>query len=212
MAVAGASYEEILRHYYTGTSVGPAEAPPSISVGVAWGRPSVVATGAFDIVDGRGDVAVRGALGSWTFAPGGGGVVTVDPPQGHSLPLRVGIIDAPKKASPGERVPITYALSKPARVRVGSGDAHVRRAGRGTVYWKAPREPGSYEVTLAAAAAGEDEQRSVAIQVVPDAEAATETPVPPGERGGGVGAGLVRLLIGAILIGLVVTGLGSRIK
>ena len=211
LAQAGASYREILAHYYTGTVVGEAGAPPSISVGVAWGRPSVVATGAFDIVDGRGDVAVRDALGSWTFTPGGGGVVRVAPPEGHSLPLRVGIVTAPKRAEPGERVPITFALSKPARLRVGSGDAAVHRAGRGRVFWTAPRDPGAYEVTLVASSGPrESQERRVEIRVVAQDEA-TATPGPP-EEGDGVGAGLVRLLIGAVLIGLVITGLGSRIK
>jgi hypothetical protein len=199
MAERGATYRDILAHYYTGTVVGEADAPASISVGVAWGRSSVVATGAFDVVDGRGNVAVRDALGSWTFVPGGGGVVTVRPPQGHSLPLRVGIVRAPKKADPGERVPITFALSKPARLRVGAGEPAVRRAGRGTVFWKAPDDPGSYEVTLVASAGPKE------------SEEAAETPAPAGEPEG-VGAGLLRLVIGALLIGLVATGLGSRIK
>lgn len=213
MALRGATYREILAHYYTGTVVGPADAPPSISVGVAWARPSVVATGAFDVVDGRGNVVVRDALGSWTFAPGGDGVVTVQPPQGHSLPLRVGIVRAPKKAEPGERVPITFALSKAARLSVGSRDPAVRRAGRGTVFWKAPAEPGSYEVTLTASTGpNESEERRVAIEVVPEeSEDASATPIPREERGG-AGAGLLRLAIGALLIGLVATGLGSRIR
>lgn len=211
LALAGATYRAILGRYYTGTVVDPIEGPRSISVGVAWGRPSVVATGAFDVVDGRGHVVVRDALGSWTFSPGGGGVVTVDPPQGHSLPLRVGIVKAPKRASPGERVAITFALSKPARLQVDSGEASVRRAGKGIVFWKAPREPGSYEVTLVASAGPrESEERRVAIQVVPDDEPAAQTPAPDDRDG--VRSGLVRLLVGALLIGLVVTGLGSRIK
>lgn len=211
LAQRGASYREILAHYYTGTVVGPSDSPPSIAVGVDWGRSSVVATGAFDVIDGRGNVAVRDALGSWTFAPGGGGVVTVDPPEGHSLPLRVGIVKAPKRAEPGERVPITFALSKPARLRIGSGDASVHRAGRGRVFWKAPEDPGSYEVTLVASAGPkESAERHVSIQVVRDEEA-TQTQAPPEARDG-VGAGLLRLVIGALLIGLVVIGLGSRIK
>ena len=211
LAQRGATYEEILAHYYTGTVVGPAAAPASISVGVDWGRSSVVATGAFDVVDGRGDVAVRDALGSWTFTPGGDGVVEVEPPRGHALPLRVGIVRAPKRAAPGERVPITFALSKPARLRVEGGTAGVRRAGTGTVFWRAPQEPGAYEVTLVASAGPrESERRQVAIEVVL-VEGATATPGPP-EESGGVAAGIVRLVIGAVLIGLVVASLGSRIR
>lgn len=211
LALDGASYRDILGHYYTGTTVGEAGAPPSISVGVGWGQSSVVATGAFDIVDGRGDVAVRDALGSWTFTPGGGGVVRVDPPEGHALPLRVGIVAAPKRAEPGERVRITFALSKPARLRVDDGAASVRRAGRGTAYWKAPQEPGRYPVTLSASSGpGEQQERSVEIRVVAQ-DAESPSPAPPEERGG-VAAGLIRLLVAAVLIGLVIVGLGSRIK
>ena len=211
LAQQGATYRDILAHYYTGTAVGEVDAPAAISVGVDWARSSVVATGAFDIVDGRGDVAVRDALGSWTFTPGGG-VVQVDPPPGHSLPLRVGIVRAPKRAEAGERVPITYALSKPARLRVGDGDATVRRAGRGTIFWKAPATPGSYDVALVASSGPrESEERRVEIQVVAS-DTATEAPEPPDEDRGGVGAGLIRLVIGAVLIGLVLAGLGSRIK
>lgn len=212
LAANGATYEEILGHYYAGITVGPAEAPPSIEVGVDWARSSVVVTGAFDVVDGRGDVAVRDALGSWTFTSGGGGVVEVAPPEGHSLPLRVGIVKAPKNAEPGQRVPITYALSKPARLRVAGGEPEVKRAGRGTVYWKAPAEPGAYEVALVASSGPrESQERSVRIRVV-QSETATAAPAIPPEEDGGVATGLIRLLIAAVLIGLVLTGLGSRIK
>lgn len=212
LAQSGATYRGILAHYYKGTIVAEVDAPAAISVGVDWARSSVVATGAFDIVDGRGDVAVRDALGSWTFTPGGGGVVEVAPPPGHALPLRVGIVRAPRRAEAGERVPITYALSKPARLRIDDGDASVRRAGRGTVFWKAPAEPGSYEVALVASSGPrESEERRVDIRVV-ETDTAAEAPKTPPEDPGGVGAGLVRLAIAALLIGLVVIGLGSRIK
>jgi stage II sporulation protein D len=216
MASAGATYRDILAHYYRGTAVGRPAAPRSISVGVDWGRSSATVTGAFDVVDGRGEVAVRGALGTWTFTALGDGVVGVRPPQGHSLPLRVGVVDAPARAAPGERIPITFALSKPARLAVAAGDsvdaskARVRRAGRGTVYWRAPEEAGSYEVTLVASAgAGESQRRTVEIDVVAD----TAAPAPPApERGGGIAAGLLRLAVGVLLVSVVVAGLGSRIR
>ena len=215
MALEGSTYPEILGHYYRGTSVGQAEVPPSISVGVAWGRSAVVATGAFDVVDGRGRVAIRDALGSWSFSPGGDGVVTVEPPPGHALPLRVGIVDAPKTAPAGRRVGITYALSKAARIHVESDSENrspvqVRRPGRGTIFWEAPEEPGSYEVVLVASAGrNESERRKVAIRVVGEREAA-----PPAASGSdeSVSGGLVRLAIGVLIGGLVIVVLGSRIK
>ena len=216
MAARGATYDEILRHYYTGTTVGPAPAPRSISVGVDWGRSSVTATGAFDVVDASGEVAVRGALGSWTFTPAGGGAVAVQPPPGNALPLRVGFVKAPRKVSTGERVRIEFALSKAARLRVehpGTGEqraASLRRPGRGSVVWKAPPEPGEYEVTLVASAGPrESDSRSVSIRVVGDRTVGP--PLAPDDDSG-VAAGLVRLALGVLFLGLVVVALGSRIK
>ncbi|MDQ4025736.1 MAG: SpoIID/LytB domain-containing protein, partial [Actinomycetota bacterium] len=109
MAARGATYEEILAHYYTGAVLGRVPVRRAITVGVDWGRSSVTATGAFDVVDGSGDVAVRDALGSWTFTPAGNGAIAVQPPPGDALPLRVGFVRAPAKVSAGERVRIEFA-------------------------------------------------------------------------------------------------------
>ncbi|MGH2734464.1 MAG: SpoIID/LytB domain-containing protein, partial [Actinomycetota bacterium] len=54
MALRGASYADILRHYYTGVELGPTEDPGAIDVGVAWARSVVDVTGDFRIVDGKG--------------------------------------------------------------------------------------------------------------------------------------------------------------
>lgn len=215
MAERGAAYQDILRHYYRGTVVGTVPARRSIAVGVDWGSDSVTATGAFDVVDGNGDVAVRDALGSWTFTPAGDGAVTVQPPPGDALPLRVGLVRAPAKVSVGERVRIEFALSKAARLWVQppaatADDARVRRPGRGTVVWKAPAEPGEYKVTLVAAAGRrEADRRSVDIRVVEGRKVGP--PLAPGDDSG-VGEGLARLALGALLLGLVVVALGSRIR
>ncbi len=85
----------------------------------------------------------------------------------------------------------------------------MHRAGKGRVFWTAPRDPGSYDVRLVASSGpGESEERVVAIRVVAQDEA-TESPAAADERDG-VGAGLVRLLVGAVLIGLLVTGLAFQ--
>ncbi|HEV2755444.1 MAG TPA: SpoIID/LytB domain-containing protein [Actinomycetota bacterium] len=215
LAERGSTYEEILAHYYRGTAVGAVPARRSITVGVDWGRSAVTVTGAFDVVDGNGDLAVRDALGSWTFTPAGDGAVAVQPPPGDALPLRVGFVRTPKKVSAGERVPIEFALSKAARLWVQHpgatvGGARVRRPGKGTVVWKAPEEPGRYEVALVASAGrGEADRRSVGIRVVADRKVGP--PLAPDDDGG-TGAGLARLAVGVLLMGLVVVALGSRIR
>ncbi|MDQ3957364.1 MAG: SpoIID/LytB domain-containing protein, partial [Actinomycetota bacterium] len=163
LASQGASYREILAHYYRGTTVGDAPAPRSISVGIAWGQTQVVATGEFDVLD-RDGVAIPDALGTWTFAPAGAGVVSVRPPKGHALPLRLVFVRAPKEVTPGARVSIEFALSKPARLGIeGARPAAVRAPGRGRLDWRAPDEPGSYEVTVVASAGRESERRSLEI-------------------------------------------------
>ncbi|MFN2587669.1 MAG: SpoIID/LytB domain-containing protein [Actinomycetota bacterium] len=215
MAARGATYEEILAHYYSGATIGAVATRRSIAVGVDWGRSSVTATGAFDIVDRTGDVAVRDALGSWTFTSAGDGVVAVQPPPGNTLPLRVGLVRAPAKVSAGERVRIEFALSKAARLRLvhpgaSPGEAKLRRPGRGTVTWKAPPDPGEYELTLVASAGPrETDARSVSIRVV--AGRGTGRALAP-EDDGGIAAGVARLAVGILLLGLVVVTLGSRIN
>ncbi|MDQ3915967.1 MAG: SpoIID/LytB domain-containing protein [Actinomycetota bacterium] len=216
MAVRGATYREILDHYYTGTVVGSVPERRAITVGVDWGRGSVTATGEFDVIDATGDVAVRDALGSWTFTPAGDGVIAVRPPPGHALPLRVGFVRAPARVSAGERVEIEFALSKAARLRLeqpgtAAGGARLRRPGRGSLVWKAPAEPGEYELTLVASAGPrESHSRSVSIRVVGDGDGGS--PLAPDDGDRGMAAGLARLALGALLLGLVIVALGSRIR
>jgi hypothetical protein len=92
--------------------------------------------------------------------------------------LDVGVVRAPKKVRPGERASITYALSRPARIKVVSSGAErkpsfvVSGAGRDRLTWRAPREPGRYEVHVVARAGGRSKRDSVGIRVVaPQAEA-----------------------------------------
>jgi stage II sporulation protein D len=170
MASRGASFEEILKHYYTGIEVAEYEGPGRISVGLDWGESQVAVSGAFSIVDGRGRTIIDEALGEWTFIYSGLDVVAIDPPKGFGLPLRVGIVRAPETVAPGARAEVTIALSRPARVRAttagaeAKGQAAVAEAGRHEVEWQAPDEPGTYRVRVKATA-GSASRRSEVVEI-----------------------------------------------
>ena len=174
LAARGASYTDILAHYYTGTSVGNVDTGGPIEVGVSWGASTVSASGSFSIVDGRGRVLVRRALGTWTFSHGGTGAVAIDPPQGYGLPLEVGIVRAPKDVVVGEATYLTVALSRPAKVTTitarsptGYRDpgVSIKEAGRRRVVWLAPLEEGRYRVRVRARA-GPTAKQSEAVEIV----------------------------------------------
>jgi hypothetical protein len=177
LATRGFSYPDILQHYYTGVSIGTYPSPKRIDVGVSTGNPSVSVSGAFEIVAADGKTLVKEALGTWRFQFAGTGVVAVDPPQGYGLPLDVGVVRAPRKVRPGGRASITYALSRPARIKVlatgieRKSSFRVSGAGRDRLTWRAPQEPGRYEVHVVARAGGRLKRDSVGIRVVaPEAD------------------------------------------
>jgi stage II sporulation protein D len=170
MAARGDGYEDILGHYYTDTEVGEVASPGPLDVGVAWGRSEVTVTGSFAVLDGRRRTLVGDALGDWTFRFAGPGAVSLDTPKGYGLPLRVGIVRAPKSVIAGRRAKVTIALSKPAIVQAehepgGGSSGAVKTAGRSRIGWRAPDEPGSYEVRVAAAA-GDRTTRSESVTIV----------------------------------------------
>lgn len=161
LAARGASYTEILSHYYTGVTIGPVPDPGPLDVGVSWGRDEVSVSGSFRIVDGRGETIVRRALGTWSLSWNGTGAVAIDPPRGYGLPLKIGILDAPETVAVGEPAFLTVALSRPARVQPITVPAPrerypstIREAGRRKVPWFAPLEPGTYRVHVRARAGG----------------------------------------------------------
>ena len=102
------------------------------------------------------------AIGTWTFEWQSAGVVSIRPPKGYRLPLRVGIVDAPRTAEVGEPVALEIALSRPAEVKTvtesrdgtGGSQAEVKDAGSRRVTWQAPKEPGKYDVKVRAASGG----------------------------------------------------------
>jgi stage II sporulation protein D len=160
LALQGADYADILGHYYSGVTLGSFPTPPKIEVGLQAAADEVAVTGAFRLVDGRGRVLVKRALGTWTFDWAGGGAVAVHPPRGFGLPLDVGIVRAPRDAEVGERVRITIALSRPARVQTLTRGAaqpsspELEAAGRREVEWRAPSSPGVYAVRVRASTGG----------------------------------------------------------
>jgi stage II sporulation protein D len=159
LARRGASYADILNHYYTGVSIGTIPDSGPIEVGLDWGLPTATVAGSFRIVDGHGRTIVKHALGSWRFDWPGAGAVSVEPPRGYGLPLNVGIVNAPKRVEVGEPVYLTVALSRPARVTTKTARAptgyldpgtEVKEAGRRRVVWLAPLEAGTYSVRVTA--------------------------------------------------------------
>jgi stage II sporulation protein D len=189
LAQQGASYADILTHYYTGTTVGPATEPAQVRVGLNWAVSGATATGDFRIVDGLGHTLVKRALGTWGFRWTGSGAVSIDPPRGYGLPLRVGIVDAPGKVAIGDSVFLTVALSRPAKVQPLTSapapreryPATIKEAGRRRIPWLAPLEPGHYQVVVRAST-GQTIKRSRPIEIV------VRKPPPPvaqgGEKGG----------------------------
>lgn len=210
LALRGASYTDILNHYYTDVAVGPGPDPGAIEVGLAWQQNALTISGAFRVVDGNGETLVDDALGTWRFRPQGPGAIGIDPPAGFGLPLRVGLVNAPRRVLMGGSAYFTIALSKPARVKTvtrGRGETFaipfldVGKAGRTRIAWSAPNEPGRYEVTLVGEA-GRARRRSETVTVVverpPPSAAADDDGL---DKTGDAGEGSVPL--GVVMVALV---------
>lgn len=179
LAAAGETYDAILGHYYSNTAIEELPSAGPIAVGVAWARPKLTATGSFRIVDGTGEVLVPRAIGSWRFEPRGAGTISIDPPRGFGLPLRVGLVETPPQVEAGSTGYLTVALSRPAEVTTAvageaPADAVLRGAGRTRIPWRAPSEPGRYEISVRASA-GAGERTTEAFEVVVSAG----EPAPP---------------------------------
>jgi len=224
LARQGASFEQILDHYYTGTSVEHIPTDFPIEVGVAFAQPTVTASGNFRIFDGNGRIVVRNAIGTWRFVDEGG-AIGVDPPQGYGLPLEVGIVKAPKRVQVAEPAFLTIALSRPAEVRaetVGMSErfpkTRVKSAGKRRVTWLAPVQAGRYKVRVRVKI-GKTTRVSETVPIL-----VTETEPPPraeAEEDGGdpsngaaarwalIGAGLAVALILVVSVALSRRGSGS---
>jgi len=221
LALRGASYVDILTHYYTGVQVGPVEDPGPLEVGLDWAESSVTVSGEFSIVDGRGKTLVKDALGTWDFDHAGAGVVNIDPPQGYGLPLQVGLVGAPERVQVGEPAYLTVALSRPAKVRTltsaatGYDDpgARVAAAGRRRIVWLAPLEPGVFDIRVEATAGGRRSRTDPVRIRVAEATARGQDAddVAEGDRRTADPARFPFLVLGAVGIAIVIGGyLSSR--
>ncbi|MGH2698415.1 MAG: SpoIID/LytB domain-containing protein [Actinomycetota bacterium] len=179
LALRGASYPQILDHYYTGVSLGRVPDPGALDVGVDWGRSALRVTGAFEVVNESGRSVIDASIGTWTIRYNGAGSMSITPPDGGSGPLRVRLIRAPDEIEVGEAAFLTVALSLPARVlsvTEGGNSATsslpvslarsgaVRDAGRGRVTWLAPLEPGRYRVHVEASS-GSQTRRTEPVEI-----------------------------------------------
>ena len=170
MAERGASYSEILEHYYTGALLGSVPGDEPIEVGVATALPEARVTGGFTLVDGRGRTLVQDALGTWIFRPAASGAITIDPPRGFGVPLEVGIVERPRRVAPGEMRYVKVALSRPARLQLRDGvsrnaPALIKGAGVHRLLWIAPRRPGEYKLSIIASSGRAQERDSAAVVV-----------------------------------------------
>ena len=220
LAQQGASFEDILHHYYTGVSIEPVAIGSTIEVGVAYGRQEILTSGTFSIVDGNGRTIVKNAVGPWRFANSGNGVIAVDPPEGFGLPLEVGIVKAPSTVDPGEPAYLTIALSRPAEVRaetVGSPErfpkTRIKEAGKRRVTWLAPVDPGRYKVRVRVAIGQTTRfSKPVAIKVKELPRLPRTEEEDPPEPGGSFPAWLTAVLIvvGVLVVGAIASMTGRN--
>jgi hypothetical protein len=191
LAARGASYAEILDHYYSGVSVGEVDDPGPLDVGLQWGRRTLSLTGALELVGEGGRTLINASVGTWTVRYNATGSMSVTPPAGSDKPLSVRLLQSPEEMAAGEAGWLTVVLSRPAMVvpvTAGASEAPdplgeagtVRNAGRGRVPWLAPLEPGRYEVHVEASS-GFSTKRTDPVEIVvtqPDEPA----PAPPEDR------------------------------
>lgn len=215
MARLGANHEQILRHYYTGIEVESYPENPVIDVGVAWGLDAIDVLGAFHIRDGQNRSVVPDAVGTWSFRAAGSGAVSVKAPRRFDLPLRVGIVNAPETVVPGEQARLTVALAAPAALHAKtlggrrSFDPVVFDAGRRVVAWRAPDEPGFYDVVVIAKKGDDEQSDRVRIEVAEEVTRTAPDRTAPPAGGDNISwpprLALVALVIAATLAAVKVT-------
>jgi len=138
MASGGASYRDILSHYYAGLLPERANdhLPSEVAVGLDWGQETIVA---------NGDVIVSAVDGVWTFGHAGA-TIEVIPPGGFGLPPVLEGVPPVSNHAPGYVVQILAELSKAGEKRfvvfrgprlVFSGEWKSRDSGPVSFVWDA---------------------------------------------------------------------------
>jgi SpoIID/LytB domain protein len=181
MADAGATYDEILSHYYTGLEAERSDLlPDEIEVGLVWGATdlAISADGPFTVL-ADGETVAEVALGSWTFGSSGTRVA-VNPPDGTGLTPTLTSLE-PATATAGRAVTFTGTLSAPAEVRVvvfrgaevvGMTEWRVRDAGEVVAVWDGTMRgrvapPGIYRVMMEARSADGMDRLFSTLQLMP---------------------------------------------
>jgi stage II sporulation protein D len=181
MADAGAAYDEILSHYYTGLAPEPTTLlPEEIEVGLTWGSSDleISADGPVTVL-ADGEVVARDVLGTWSFAARNGRVAA-EPPEGIGLPPKLSS-PAPDTAVSGRAITFTGTLSAAAEVRVvvfrgaevvGVTDWTVRNAGEIVAVWDGTLRdriapPGAYRVMMEARSAEGMDRLFITLQMMP---------------------------------------------
>ena len=119
MAVGGASYTDILSHYYSGLVPEPANdhVPNEVAVGLEWGLATIeVRAGElFDIV-ADGEAVASAVSGTWTFTHAGS-TIEVIPPGGFGLPPVLMDVSPTSNHTAGFVVQVLGELSKDGETR-----------------------------------------------------------------------------------------------
>ena len=181
MADAGATYDEILSHYYSGLRPERSSLlPEEIEVGLVWGATDlIVSADGPTTVLADGQPVAEDSLGTWAFSSSNGRVAA-SPPEGIGLPPTLTMLQ-PATAASGRAVTFTATLSAPAEVRVivfrgaevvGATGWRVRDAGEVVAVWDGTLRdriapPGSYRVMMEARSAEGIDRVFATLRLIP---------------------------------------------
>lgn len=195
MALNGDSADEILKHYYTGTTIAARETGMNVRVLIGSGAETIPieGSGEFRVEGPDGKVLAERALGKFTVKAKSKGTVTLQFPQNMDAPLALsGVASESEIATPAmSTLPITFTVSKPAivtleisRPNVEKGgsevlyrsDEKVFEAGAGSLDWQGidpsgSRAPaGAYSATVRARSVEGETSASVAFRIAEPAD------------------------------------------
>lgn len=181
MADRGASYAEILAHYYGGLRPQAFEAAEKpVAVGLSWGDSEIRVDADGPVsVTADGVVVAEAALGSWTFRSSGG--IVLDPPEGLGLPPTLASVPGMVEGESGRAVLVAPVLTAPAEVRmvvfrgarlVAATPWKAREAGTVSLVWDGfdhgdVAGPGRYRLLIEARSAEGRAEAFATLRLVP---------------------------------------------